>query len=64
MTALRGSPRVFPPLLRHASGVIATVVAHGHFPTIDDLEFIEMVEGNGDLIFYALYSNSDLDPNS
>jgi hypothetical protein len=33
-------------------------VAQDHLPTTDDLEFIGMVRGGGDLIFYALLSDS------
>lgn len=43
--------------------MIATLVARGHVPTIDDLEFVGMVDGSGDLIFDTLYSDSGLDPN-
>jgi hypothetical protein len=42
----------FPP--RHAPVVIAALVARGHLPTLDDLEFVGMARGGGDLIFDAL----------
>jgi hypothetical protein len=43
--------------------VIATLVARIHLPTLDDLEFVGMANGGGDLIFDALCTDlgSDLD---
>jgi hypothetical protein len=35
--------------------VIMTLVARGHLPTFDDLEFKGMVDDNRDFIFDALY---------
>lgn len=49
----------FPHRLRRAPTVIAALVARGHLPTFDDLEFIGMVENNRDFIFDALYTDSD-----
>jgi hypothetical protein len=40
------------------------LMPHDHVPTIDDLEFVGMVDGGGDLIFDALYSDSSSDPSS
>lgn len=56
-----GSPSVFPPHLRHTLEVIADLVAHGRLPTTDDLEFVGMVDGGGDLVFDALYMDLDSD---
>lgn len=50
-------PEAFPPHQCHASGVIAALVAHVNVPTIDDLEFVGMVEGGIDLFFNALCSD-------
>jgi hypothetical protein len=55
-------PEALPAHLCHVLGVIATLVACGHIPTIDDLEFIGMVDGNRDLIFDALYSDLGSNP--
>lgn len=41
--------------------MIAALVACGHLPTSDDLEFIGMVTGGVDLIFDALLTDSDSD---
>jgi hypothetical protein len=49
----------FSPRLCHALAVIATLVAHGHLPTSNDLEFVGMADGGGDLIFDALCTDSD-----
>jgi hypothetical protein len=58
------STHVFPPQLCHAPTVIIALVVHDHLPTFDDLEFVLMVDGRGDLIFNALCtdSNSYLSP--
>lgn len=37
--------------MRHVSGVIASLVAQGHFLTTNVLEFVKMVQGGRDLIF-------------
>lgn len=50
-------PEAFPPHQCHASGVIAALVAHVNVPTIDDLEFVGMVEGGIYLFFNALCSD-------
>jgi hypothetical protein len=54
-------PRAFPPYLHHAPGMITAFVARAHVPMIDDMELIGMINGDGDLIFDSLCSNSDLD---
>jgi hypothetical protein len=41
--------------------VIATLVARGHLPTSDDLEFVGMADSDRDLIFDALCMDSDSD---
>jgi hypothetical protein len=41
--------------------VIATLVAHDHIPTTDDLEFVGIADGGEDLIFNTLYTDSDSD---
>jgi hypothetical protein len=56
------SSDVFPPRLCHALAVITTLVARGHLPTSDDLEFVGMADGNEDLIFDVLCTDSDLGP--
>jgi hypothetical protein len=48
------NPNAFPPQLRHALTGIAALVARSHLPTSDDLEFLGMVTGGGDLIFDTL----------
>jgi hypothetical protein len=53
------SPDTFPPQLRHAPVVIAALLARGHLPTTNVLEFVGMVAGSGDLIFDTLCMNSD-----
>lgn len=52
------------PQLCHAPAVIAAIVACGHLPTSDVLEFVGMADGGGDIIFDALCmdSNSNLSP--
>jgi hypothetical protein len=55
---------MFPPHLYHTSRVILALVTRGHLATIDDLEFVKMVKGEGDLIFDALCSDSGSDPSS
>jgi hypothetical protein len=64
MAALARGFSAFPPRLRHALAVIAALVARCHLPISDDLEFVWMAGGDGDLIFDALCmdSNSDLSP--
>jgi hypothetical protein len=59
-----GGFSAFPPRLRHAPTIIAALVSHGHLPRIDDLEFVEMAGGDGDLIYDSLFMESDsyLDP--
>jgi hypothetical protein len=59
-----GGSGAFPPRLRHVPAAIAALVAYVHLPTSDDLEFVGMVDGSGDLIFDALCTDSDsnLDP--
>lgn len=54
----------FLPQLCHAPTVIAAIVARGHLPTSDVLEFVGMADGGGDIIFDALCtdSNSNLSP--
>lgn len=54
----------FLPQLCHAPAVIAAIMAHGHLPTSDVLEFVGMADGGGDIIFDALCmdSNSNLSP--
>jgi hypothetical protein len=52
----------FPPHLRHALGVNVALVAYDHVPTINDMEFVGMVDGGRDLTFDALCSNSGSDP--
>jgi hypothetical protein len=42
--------------------VIAALVTHGHLPMIDDLEFVEMVDGSKDLIYDTLCTDSGLGP--
>lgn len=51
-----------PTLAAPCPRVIAALVARDHVPTPDDLEFVGVVAGGGDLVFDALYtdSNSDL----
>lgn len=39
--------------------MIATLVARNHLPTSDDLDFVGMAGGGGDLIFDALCTDSD-----
>lgn len=39
--------------------MIATLVAHDHFPTSEDLEFAGMADGKGDLIFNVLCMDSE-----
>lgn len=56
------TPDAFLPRLRHTPVVIAALVARGHLPTSDDLEFVGMADGGGYLIFNALYTDSDLSP--
>jgi hypothetical protein len=51
----------FPPRLCHAPAVTAALVACGHLPMTDDLEFVEMVGGGEDLIYDALWMDSDSD---
>ena len=41
--------------------VIAALVTHGHLPMIGDLEFVEMVDGDEDLMFDMLCTDSDSD---
>jgi hypothetical protein len=60
-TPYHGGIDAFPPRLCHAPAVIAALVSCGHLPTMDDLEFVEMAGGGGDLIFDALCTDSDLD---
>lgn len=36
-------------------------MSRGHLPTIDDLEFVEMVDGDEDLMFDMLCTDSDSD---
>lgn len=50
----------FPPRLCHAPMVIAALVAHNHLPSFDDMEFVGMADGGGELIFDTLYIDSDL----
>ena len=42
-------------------GVITSLVAFGHLPITDELEFVGMVESGEDLIFDALCSNLESD---
>ena len=58
----RDSIIAFPPRLRHAPTVIAVLVPHGHLPMMDDMEFVEMADDSGDLIFDAQCMDSDLGP--
>lgn len=51
------APEALLPRLLHASRMIATLMAHGHLLTTDDLMFVGMVEGGGDLIFETLCSD-------
>lgn len=39
----------------------SALVARGHLPISDDLEFVGMASGDGDLIFDALCMDSDSD---
>jgi hypothetical protein len=41
--------------------VIVALVAYGHLPTSDDLEFVGMADSDRDLIFDALCMDSDSD---
>lgn len=54
----------FPSHLCHTPSMIAALVARGQLPTTDDLEFVGMVEGGGDLIFDALCFDSGSYPSS
>jgi hypothetical protein len=58
------TPRHFCHVCVTPRGVIAALIAHDHVPTIDDLEFVGVVDGGEDLIFDALCSDSGLDPGS
>jgi hypothetical protein len=52
--------RAFPPRLLHAPTVIVALVARGHLPTSDDLEFVGMADDDG-TSSSTLYTDSDLD---
>jgi hypothetical protein len=60
-TPYLGGLGALPPRLCHALVVIAALVSHGHLPTMDDLEFVEMAGGDGDLIYDTLCTDSDSD---
>lgn len=53
------SPVAIPPRLHHAPMVIATLVACGHLPTFDELEFVRVADDGGGLIFDTLCTDSD-----
>jgi hypothetical protein len=61
-TPYRDSIVAFPPRLCHAPTVIAVLVPHSHLPMMDDMEYVDMVDDSGDLIFDALCMDSDLGP--
>jgi hypothetical protein len=52
----------FPPRPRHTPAIIATLVAHDRHPTSNNIEFVGMVGGGGDLIFETLCTDSDPSP--
>jgi hypothetical protein len=56
-----GGIDAFPPRLRHAPTVIATLGSLDHLSMMNDLEFMEMAGGGGDLIFDTLYTDLDSD---
>lgn len=49
----------FLPRLSHTLAVIVALVVHDHLPTYGDLEFMGMDDGDKDLIFDALCTDSD-----
>lgn len=49
----------FPSRLHHALAIIVALVSRDHLPMIDNLEFVEMASGDGDLIFNAFCTDSD-----
>jgi hypothetical protein len=57
-TCLNDVPKAFSPCLCHVTGMIVALVAYGYIPTINDLEFMGMVDGGEDLIFDTICSNS------
>jgi hypothetical protein len=54
----RDASTAFPPGLRNAVGTVASLVARGHMPTPDDIEFVGMVNHIRDSIFDILSTNS------
>jgi hypothetical protein len=57
-------PVAFLPCFCNTIGAIADLVAHGHVPTIDKLEFVGMVRGDEELFFEALCLDLGLDPST
>ena len=55
---------MFLPNLCNVMGTIATLVAHDHTPTIDDLEFVGMTDHDGDLISDVVSVDLGSDPST